>query len=88
MDLVPALITALVWAVLVVIPLAGLAMIAMPWVLDRAQEELRQRPPAGAPWARRAWRGRERFYLTIFGALAALGGGVFLLALLGAGNSS
>ncbi len=76
----PRLITALVWAVLVVVPLCGLAMMAMPLVLDWAQVTLRTRPPTGTPAARRVWYRRESVYQAIFAVLAALGGLVFLLA--------
>ncbi len=76
----PHLITALVWVVLVVVPLCGLAMIAMPLVLDWAQTTLRTRPPAGTPTARLVWYRREALYQAIFAVLAALGGLVFLLA--------
>lgn len=82
MVTLPHLITALVWAVLVVVPLCGLLMIAMPLVLDWAQATLRRRPPAGTPAAWKLWYRREMLYSRLFAALAALGGAVFLVALL------
>lgn len=77
-----AIITAATWAALVFAVIAGLAFVAMPLVLGRAQKAIRAHPPVGPDWAQRVWRDRRDVYGAIIASALTAAVLTFIFSLL------